>query len=180
MKLSQEAKNMIAMTALIGAIILALNLVVSPAGVGISIPWSIGLLAVAVFFWIWMRRDALAEKSAAAAKAAEDAATAAEDLAQRNEAKTEAPGAQVAVETAATAEPDDLTVINGIGAVFAEVLKGAGITTFSQLAGLSEDELLAIIQASGRNRPPLLETWLPQAELAAMGDWEGLRRLQDA
>jgi predicted flap endonuclease-1-like 5' DNA nuclease len=38
-------------------------------------------------------------------------------------------------------DADDLTRIKGIGPKFADVLRGAGITRFDQLAGLSETEV---------------------------------------
>ena len=79
----------------------------------------------------------------------------------------------------ADAEADDLTRINGIGAVFQTVLNEAGISTYASLARASVDELEAIIEASGRSRPGRLETWPQQAELAAKGDWDGLKRFTD-
>ena len=39
------------------------------------------------------------------------------------------------------AEPDDLTRLAGIGPVFSERLRDAGITTFSQLAALDEEQI---------------------------------------
>ena len=78
-----------------------------------------------------------------------------------------------------TAEPDDLTKINGIGAVFQTVLHNAGIRSYATLARASVEELDAIIEASGRSRPGRLETWPQQAELAAKGDWDGLKRFAD-
>lgn len=44
--------------------------------------------------------------------------------------------------------PDDLTVIKGIGPVFARRLAEAGITTFEQLAQTTPDQLLEIVQAA--------------------------------
>ena len=41
----------------------------------------------------------------------------------------------------APAEPDDLTRLAGIGPVFSERLRDAGITTFSQLAALDEEQI---------------------------------------
>jgi predicted flap endonuclease-1-like 5' DNA nuclease len=44
-------------------------------------------------------------------------------------------------DSAAPAEPDDLTRLAGIGLVFSERLQDAGITTFSQLAALDEEQI---------------------------------------
>ena len=44
-------------------------------------------------------------------------------------------------DSAAPAEPDDLTRLAGIGPVFSERLQDAGITTFSQLAALDEEKI---------------------------------------
>ena len=46
------------------------------------------------------------------------------------------------------AEPDDLTVIRGIGPVFAHRLNQAGIYTFSQLATLKPEEVQSITQVT--------------------------------
>ena len=60
-------------------------------------------------------------------------------------AKAEAPKAEVAAAAplfkAPKGEPDDLTVIKGIGPVAAEQLKEQGITTFAQIAKLSDADV---------------------------------------
>ena len=60
-------------------------------------------------------------------------------------AKAEAPKAEVATAAplfkAPKGEPDDLTVIKGIGPVAAEQLKEQGITTFAQIAKLSDADV---------------------------------------
>ena len=164
---------MMAVMALVGAIALALNAVVLPGGDRDMFSWSVGFLAVAVLFWIWMRRDALAEKSADAVKAAQQAANQAEALAKRTEVRR-------AAEPRETAEPDDLSIINGIGATYLRVLNNAGLHTYTQIASASTEELEAVFRDAQRNRPPRLETWSPQAALAEKADWQGLRRFQDA
>ena len=45
----------------------------------------------------------------------------------------------------ATAEPDDLTEVNGIGPVYAKRLTEAGITTFSDLAATSDAKLREVL-----------------------------------
>lgn len=173
MKLNQNAKSMLATMALVGAIIVALNAVVLPAGGRDMFPLSLGLLAVAVLFWIWIRRDALAPGTDDAAKAAEEAAAEAEALAKRREVRRD-------VQPAASVEPDDLTKIKGIAAGYQQILNDAGIRTYQALAAKSADELRAIFSAASRAAPANLESLPRQAELAATGDWEGLAALQDS
>lgn len=164
---------MIAVMALALAIAMGLNLAVAPAADRGLFSWMVSLLAVAILFWIWIRRDALAERDADTVEAADQAARQAEDLAQRTIVRH-------AEDLAAPAESDDLTKINGIGAVFETVLNEAGINAYAQLAATPLADLEAIIEAAGRNRPGLLETWSRQAEFAAAGDWEGLRAFLDS
>ena len=45
---------------------------------------------------------------------------------------------------------DDLQLINGIGPVYEKKLREAGIKTYQALANLSDEEMHAIIQPSGR------------------------------
>ena len=172
MKLSHEAKNMLAVMALVLAIVLALNVAVGAERNRDMFSWTVGLVAVAVLFWIWMRRDALAERDADAVEAAEDAASEAEDLARRTIVRREG-------ETEG-AVPDDLTKLNGVGAVFQTVLNDAGINTYAQLAVTSIERLETIFDEADRSRPNRLETWSTQAEFAANDDWDGLRQYLDS
>ena len=72
---------------------------------------------------------------------------------------------------------DDLTRIAGIGPKISNVLQGAGIATFAQLAATDVDRLRQILDESEiRLADP--ETWPEQAHLAAAGDWEDLQMLQ--
>ncbi len=174
MRFSQEAKNMLAMTALVFAVALALNALLAPAGNRDMWSWTISLLAVAVVLWIWSRRDSTAEREA---EAAEAAAQEAEELAKRTIVRHADEPAEKLEERS---EPDDLTRINGIGAVFQTVLNEAGISTYNGLASASVEDLEAIFDAAGRSRPGRLETWTPQAEFAAKDDWEGLREYLDS
>lgn len=78
-------------------------------------------------------------------------------------------------------EPDDLKRIEGIGPRMASVLQDAGISTFAELANTP----LADIEQVLENADPRLlrlavpETWIEQASLAAIGDWDALDSLQD-
>jgi len=79
---------------------------------------------------------------------------------------------------ASPAAPDDLAVIEGIGPKIAEILQGAGITTFAELAATETSRLEALMrEANLRLADP--SSWPEQARLAAAGDWAGLQSLQD-
>ncbi len=173
MKLSQEAKSMIATMALVLAIALGMNMAVAPDADRGMFSWMVSLLAVAILFWIWIRRDAVAERDVDAVEAADEAARQAEELARRTIVRHEE-------DVAAPATPDDLTKLIGVGLVFETILNDAGITTYAQLAVAPLEDLSAIIEGAGRSRPGRLETWPRQAEYAAAGDWDGLREYMDS
>ena len=167
---------MAAAMALVAAVAFGFNVLVVPNTDRNFIAWALGLLLVAVLFWIWARRDALAEKRGQAMKAAQEAARHAEALAKqaREQAEAELESA------AAKDEPDDLCKIDGIGPVYQQLLRDAGLKTFADIASRSQAELTAIVQAAGKTRPASIETWAEQAAYAAKGDWEGLRKFQDS
>lgn len=64
--------------------------------------------------------------------------------AAKKEAKVEAPAAAAPLFTAPAGEGDDLVAIKGIGPVAAGQLKEQGITTFAQLASLTDDDVAKI------------------------------------
>lgn len=82
----------------------------------------------------------------------------------------------------AVAEPDgkdDLTRLGGIGPKLAEAMDAAGISRYAQLAALSVEEVNERLAASGiRYSKATAESWAAQAQLAAGGDWEGLKNYQ--
>lgn len=81
---------------------------------------------------------------------------------------------------AAPAPPvgDDLKRIEGIGPKIANLLKEAGITTFTHLANTEVSHLEQLLdEADLRLANP--DTWPEQAKLAAAGDWEALATLQE-
>jgi predicted flap endonuclease-1-like 5' DNA nuclease len=83
-----------------------------------------------------------------------------------------------AEEPAAPSATDDLEVIEGIGPKIAGVLREAGISSFADLAATGTERLAEILQdANLRLASP--ETWGEQAKLAAAGDWDGLKQLQE-
>ncbi|MCA0056834.1 MULTISPECIES: 50S ribosomal protein L21 [unclassified Mesorhizobium] len=89
----------------------------------------------------------------AAAKAEAKAEVAADAAPKEAKAKKDAPKEEAKAETAAAplfkapkGEPDDLTVIKGIGPVAAKDLNEQGIITFAQLAKLTEKDVAKIDQ----------------------------------
>ncbi len=79
----------------------------------------------------------------------------------------------------AGAKADDLTKVEGIGPKINEILQGAGIRTFSELAATPVDRLKELLAQAGShfaNHDPT--TWPEQAALAAKGDWEAFDKLK--
>jgi len=126
----------------------------------------------------------------AAPKADETAPVVEETVAVAEEAAPvveEAPAAPVAeapkAEEAPAAEEktaDDLTKVEGIGPAIAKALNGAGINTFAELAAKSADEVKAVLDAAEGNfaaHEPT--TWPKQADMAAKGEWDALKKWQD-
>ncbi len=75
---------------------------------------------------------------------------------------------------------DDLTLVEGIGPKAAEALTEAGITTFSKLAKTKAEEVKEILEASTFQLSHLdPTTWPQQAQLAADGKMDELKKLQD-
>ncbi len=75
---------------------------------------------------------------------------------------------------------DDLQIVEGIGPKIAELLNAAGIETWEQLAMTSPYRLREILDGGGSQfniHEP--ETWPQQADLAATGKWDELKKLQD-
>lgn len=74
---------------------------------------------------------------------------------------------------------DDLTMIEGIGPYYRDILVKGGVTSFAALAQLSQAEIDALIKAQGGRRSMTTATWAEQAKLAAAGDMDALRALQE-
>lgn len=88
------------------------------------------------------------------------------------------PATRAEVFTPTASKEDDLTLIEGIGPKINNILKAGGVTTFAQLAAMTPDEIMRMIQAQGiRLADPA--SWPEQARLAANGDMAGLKALQD-
>lgn len=141
-----------------------------------------------------VKEETVAAEDAPVASAEEETpAEAAEETPAAGTAAAEAETAEVPVskeaapEETAPAEPeevkaeaDDLKKIEGIGPKIEEVLLAANINTFALLAGKSEEELKTLLSEAGdqfASHDPA--TWPKQAELAAAGKWDELKKLQD-
>jgi large subunit ribosomal protein L21 len=101
------------------------------------------------------------------------------ETAPKAEKLVEAPVEAKATKAKAT-KGDDLKIIEGIGPKAAEVLVAAGIDTFAKLAKTSADkvkEILDSAEAKVQHLDPT--TWAQQAQLAADGKMDELKKLQD-
>uniref|UniRef100_UPI003752C1C5 50S ribosomal protein L21 n=1 Tax=Flavobacterium sp. TaxID=239 RepID=UPI003752C1C5 len=106
-------------------------------------------------------------------------------------AKKAAPKAEKAVEVKAekiaevkapkaAKKGDDLKIIEGIGPKAAEVLVAAGIDTFAKLAKTKAEKINEILDAAEAKVQHLdPTTWAQQAQLAADGKMDELKKLQD-
>ncbi len=89
-----------------------------------------------------------------------------------------APKAKIA--KAQPPQPDNLKRIEGIGPKIAEVLKASGIDSFVKLAGMTPDQIKDLLnQAGDRFSFQDPATWPAQADLAAQGEWDKLKKWQD-
>jgi len=97
----------------------------------------------------------------------------------QSDTRSDAPEA-LSVEThAQTLEtvPDDLTIVEGIGPKIKQILNENGIYTFAELAETSPEFLGKLLRAHRLPNVPV--TWPEQARLASLGDWDGLKTLQE-
>ncbi len=101
-------------------------------------------------------------------------------------AAAKAPKAEVAAPVAAKAPKaakgggDDLKIVEGIGPKIADLLVADGVDSFAKLSATSLDKLKAILEAAGPKftmHDP--STWAEQGRLAAAGEWDALKALQD-
>lgn len=79
-----------------------------------------------------------------------------------------------------TTSDDDLKKIEGVGPKIAEILTEAGLGTFESIA-TSDSEAIKEILSNAGNRYKMHDptTWPQQAKLAADGEWDNLKTLQD-
>ncbi len=98
----------------------------------------------------------------------------------KKEEKKEKPAAK---KTAATKKekPDNLAKIEGIGPKIAGILVEAGIDSYKKLAEAKVAEISEILVKAGGNAYNRFDptTWPEQAKLAAEGNWDELKKLQD-
>lgn len=127
--------------------------------------WVIIILVIFVLFWLVFR-----------SRPEEETKT------PPPEAPKEVPAEKAAVippePAPAPLQPDDLTLIEGIGPKINSILQAASVHTFAQLAVLEPQKIMDILTAAGiRLADP--KTWPEQARLAAAGEMERLRAYQD-
>ncbi|MEM9411859.1 MAG: helix-hairpin-helix domain-containing protein, partial [Planctomycetota bacterium] len=72
---------------------------------------------------------------------------------------------------------DDLTIIEGVGPQIAELFYSYGINKFADLASTDPSQLRQIMATDFAAHDP--STWPDQAQMAAIGDWDGLKAWQD-
>jgi len=99
---------------------------------------------------------------------------------EANAVEVEKPVAEKAAKKPKADKGDDLKIIEGIGPKIAELLAADGIDGFAALANASIEQLQAILEKGGsRYKMHDPGTWAQQADLAAKGEWETLKELQD-
>ncbi len=96
--------------------------------------------------------------------------------APKKETKVEAPKAKPTPKKS-TSKKDDLKKIEGIGPKIASTLADAGIASFAELAKSDATKISEII--SGVRGNHVTDTWPAQAQLAAEGKWDELKKWQD-
>ena len=108
------------------------------------------------------------------------AAPAKKEAAPKAEALVETVAEVKAPKAAKAAKGDDLKIIEGIGPKAAEALVEAGIATFAKLAATSAATVKTILEGSTSKLSHLdPTTWAQQAQLAADGKMDELKKLQD-
>lgn len=103
-----------------------------------------------------------------------------EEAKPKAKAAPEAVVAETPKEKEAPVAADDLTKVEGVGPKIAEIFQAAGIKTFADLAGKSEEELKAVLAEAGStfaSKNPA--SWPKQAQMAADGKWDELKEWQD-
>lgn len=115
---------------------------------------------------------------ASGAKPAKKAAAPKAEEAKKEEAPKAAPAAKATPKAAA--KGDDLTKVEGIGPKIAEILGAAGIGSYADLAKADVENIKEILaEAGNRYKAHDPSTWPKQAEFAAEGKWDELKKWQD-
>ena len=89
----------------------------------------------------------------------------------------EAPAKEEAPKKEKAAKADDLKKIEGIGPKIAETLVEAGIASYADLAASTPEKISEII--AGVRGSHTTDTWPKQAQMAADGKWDELKKWQD-
>lgn len=128
-------------------------------------------------------KSQLADSEAPAKKAApkKEEPKAEAPVAEESDAVEETPAKKKAAPKAKKASgEDDFKKIEGVGPKISELLKNAGISTFADLAKTDAEKIKEILaEAGSRYKMHDPTTWPKQAELAASGDWDALKKWQD-
>ncbi|NNE26237.1 MAG: 30S ribosomal protein S1 [Saprospiraceae bacterium] len=129
-------------------------------------------------------KGAFAEAPKAEAKKAAPKKAEKKEEAPKEEAPAaEAPAEEVKPAKKATKKSkggDDLKKIEGIGPKIAELLTNNGIESFDALANADVEKVREILAEAGpRYKMHNPETWAEQAAIAAKGDWDALKEMQD-
>lgn len=148
-----------------------------------TMPWWVWLILfvimLAAIFWYWINRQAYEPTFEMHSHHDEH------DDADHPVVHQAAPAA-MAVETptrfsestVASAVPDDLKIVEGIGPKVQSVLNGIGILTFKQLAEADLSAVRKALEAAGyRFMDP--RSWPDQAALAAESRWDELKLMQE-
>lgn len=122
------------------------------------------------------RRGGGAKTTAPATEIAEATEESAEETAMAATIEEAVEVVEEAKETK-SAKKDDLKKIEGIGPKIAETLNAAGINSFAELAASTPEKISEIIEGVRGNH--VTDTWPKQAELAAEGKWDELKKWQD-
>ncbi len=89
------------------------------------------------------------------------------------------PAAKAAPKAKSATKGDDLTKIEGVGPKIAEVLAAAGLATFADVAKSTPEAIKEILSSHSRLASKNPTTWCKQADLAANGKWDELKKWQD-
>jgi large subunit ribosomal protein L17 len=93
---------------------------------------------------------------------------------------TETVAAAPAPKAKAKSTADDLTKIEGVGPKIAETLVAAGLDSYTAIAASTPEQIKEILDnAEGNFAAHDPSTWTKQAEMAAAGQWDELKALQD-
>lgn len=134
--------------------------------------------------------EQVAEVEETVEEVAEEAATEVEEVVEEVVEEAEAApevveevveeAAPVVEEAPVEVEADDLTKIEGVGPKIKELLIAGGLPTFAAVAAATPEQIKEILTNAGprfaRHNPG---TWPKQAEMAAFGQWDELKRWQD-